>query len=82
MPFLGVGDVGRRLGVSPRVITDAFYKRRLSEEHCPIISGRRLIPDDYIPIIIMVLRRHGIETSEMEAEPVRAAPALSPEVLP
>jgi hypothetical protein len=49
--YLSVSDAARRLGVRPRNISDLFYQRRLSDEVCPVIGGRRLIPLDYLPII-------------------------------
>ena len=58
--LLGVGDAGRELDVNPKVITDLFYKRELREDICPLVSGRRLIPRSYIPIIAMALRRKGV----------------------
>lgn len=61
MSYPSVGDVARRLGVRPAVITMMFYRRELSDEHCPIVAGRRLIPPDYVDVIAMVLRRKGID---------------------
>ncbi len=58
--LLGVGDVARRLGVRPAQVTQLFYERRLREDLCPIISGRRIIPEDYLPVIAMELRRKGV----------------------
>lgn len=57
---VSVGDVARTLRVRPSQITQLFYERRLSDDHCPIVAGRRLIPPDYISIIAMELRRKGI----------------------
>ena len=54
--FLTVSDVGRRFGVAPRIISDLFYARRLDDQRCPIIAGRRLIPLDYIPCVEAALR--------------------------
>jgi hypothetical protein len=51
MPYLTVSDVARRLGVRPRDFSDLFYQRRLSDELCPVISGRRLIPPECLPAI-------------------------------
>jgi hypothetical protein len=41
------------------VISDLFYSRRLDDARCPIIGGRRLIPEDYISEIKEVLRELG-----------------------
>lgn len=61
-----VGDLARELSartggdISPRVISDLFYTRALSDEHCPILGGRRLIPRGYIPEIERALRERGV----------------------
>jgi hypothetical protein len=41
------------------VISDLFYARRLDDRRCPIVGGRRLIPDDYLPEVESVLRAAG-----------------------
>jgi hypothetical protein len=61
MKYLSVGDVARQLGVRPAVITALFYQRQLTGDRCPIVAGRRLIPPDYVDVIVMELRRKGIE---------------------
>ena len=68
MTLLAVGDVARQLNVRPSRITQLFYERRLRDDLCPIVGGRRLIPPSYIPIIVTELRRKGIEVQE-PAEP-------------
>jgi hypothetical protein len=54
-----VSEVARRLGARPRHISALFYERRLEDERCPIVGGRRLIPEDYIPEIEAALREAG-----------------------
>jgi hypothetical protein len=54
--FYSVGEVADELGVKPRVLSDLFYKRVLSSDRCPIVSGRRMIPADYLAEITAVLR--------------------------
>jgi hypothetical protein len=54
-----VSEVARRLGVRPREISDLFYQRRLSDERCPVVGGRRLIPPDYVPTIASALQARG-----------------------
>lgn len=49
--FLTVSDVARKLGIRPRDLSDLFYQRRLDDEECPVIGGRRLIPSSYLPFI-------------------------------
>jgi hypothetical protein len=59
--YLSVSDAARRIagGVRPRDISDAFYQRLLDDRRCPIVSGRRLIPEDYLPFIEQVMRETG-----------------------
>lgn len=59
MPYLCVSDVARRLGARPRDISELFYRRLLRDDLCPILAGRRLIPEEYLDIIEMVLKREG-----------------------
>jgi hypothetical protein len=54
-----VSQAARRWGVPPRLISDLFYSRRLDDARCPIVGGRRLIPDDYMPEIEAALRHAG-----------------------
>lgn len=51
-----VGEVARQLRCTPQEITLLFYRRFLDNARCPVISGRRLIPADYIPEIKRVVR--------------------------
>jgi len=59
MEHLSVSEVARRLGARPRDISDLFYRRQLSDERCPIVGGRRLIPENYVHRIAAALRRAG-----------------------
>jgi len=59
MKHLSVSEVARRLGARPRDISELFYRRQLSDERCPIVGGRRLIPESYLVVIGMALRRSG-----------------------
>jgi hypothetical protein len=54
--YLFVSDVARFLGVRPRDVSDLFYQRRLSDEQCPVVGGRRLIPREFVPTIADALR--------------------------
>ena len=54
-----VSEVARQLGVKPRDISDLFYSRELRDDLCPIVGGRRLIPETYIEEIAAALRRRG-----------------------
>lgn len=59
MPHLSVSEAARRLGARPKDISDLFYRRQLRDDACPIVAGRRLIPEDYLTVIEMVLKRAG-----------------------
>lgn len=59
MSYLSVSEAARRLGTKPRAISDLFYKRELRDDLCPIVGGRRLIPECYIEVIAIALRRAG-----------------------
>ena len=58
MKHLSVSDVARRLGATPRDISDLFYRRELRDDLCPIIAGRRLIPESYVDEIEAALTRY------------------------
>ena len=57
MPYLSVSEAARRLKARPKDISDLFYRRRLRDDLCPIVAGRRLIPEDYLDRIAQVLKR-------------------------
>ena len=56
---MSVGEVARKLKARPQDISDLFYKRKLRDDLCPIIAGRRLIPPDYLDVIRWALKREG-----------------------
>lgn len=62
--ILGVGDIAKSLGVRPNQVTALFYERKLRDDLCPIVSGCRIIPESYLPVIAMELRRKGIQVSD------------------
>ena len=66
--LLCVGDVARLLGVKPSQITALFYERRLRDDLCPIVGGRRIIPQDYVEVIAIELRRKGVTVREVPNE--------------
>ena len=68
-----VGDVARLLGVKPSQITALFYERRLRDDLCPIVGGRRLIPQNYVEVIAMELRRKGIDVRPVSETTKRGA---------
>ena len=56
MQHHSVSEVARRIGARPKDISDLFYQRKLDDQRCPIVAGRRLIPDDYVPLVETTLR--------------------------
>jgi hypothetical protein len=54
-----VSEVARVLVVRPRDVSDLYYQRVLSDEMCPVVGGRRLIPDDYVGQVEKTLRERG-----------------------
>lgn len=59
MSYLSVSEAARRLGARPKDISDLFYRRQLRDDLCPIVAGRRLIPESYLDMIALVLKRAG-----------------------
>lgn len=59
MPFLTVSDAARKLGVSPRDVSDLFYRRIIPDDSAPIVDGRRAIPDDLMWLIESKLQGMG-----------------------
>jgi len=66
MPSLSVSAVARQISqdtgitVPPHVLSTLFYRRRLDDERCPVVDGRRLIPQDYVPFIREALQEEGV----------------------
>ena len=46
--------------IRPRDISDLLYKRVLDTGICRIIGDRRMIPRDYLPTVLEVLRCRGL----------------------
>ncbi len=65
---LSVSEVARRAGVPPREISDLFYRRALRDDLCPIVGGRRLIPESYVPEITAALERRVTVESHPSAD--------------
>lgn len=59
MDYLCVSEAARRLGAKPKDISDLFYRRALRDDLCPIVAGRRLIPESYLGMIRLALKRAG-----------------------
>lgn len=56
---LSVSEAARRIGARPKDISDLFYRRELRDDLCPVVGGRRLIPESCLETIIWALRRNG-----------------------
>jgi hypothetical protein len=68
-----VGELAREVRsrhgvvIRPRDISDLFYNRLLTDDRCPIVGGRRMIPRDFVPNIEEALSVRGlIERSAQE----------------
>jgi hypothetical protein len=59
MHYFHVSEIARRYGVRPRDISDLFYRRVLDDQACPVVGGRRLIPEDYVPVVEAALYPRG-----------------------
>ncbi len=59
--YLSVGEAAKRIGrgATPRDITGLFYLGRLRDDLCPMVGGRRLIPETYVEVIADALARAG-----------------------
>lgn len=51
-----VGEVANMIGVSPQSLTSAFYNRQLDVSRCPVVGGRRMIPAEYVPEIVALMK--------------------------
>jgi len=59
MTYVCVSEAARRLGAKPKDISDLFYRRALRDDLCPIVAGRRLIPEHCLSVIEMAWKRAG-----------------------
>ncbi len=55
--LLGVGEAARRLGEQPGRVSDGFSKDWFDCDRCPLVAGRRLIPEGYMAEMAAILRR-------------------------
>ena len=51
-----VGEVARLIGICPKALTNLFYRHQLDTDRCPVVGGRRLVPQDDVQVICEVLR--------------------------
>lgn len=73
MSVLSVSQVARQIGVSPRVISDAFYRRWLDDSVAPVMGRQRVIPAWYVATIERVLRERGVIEADEAAAGIGAA---------
>ena len=68
--FLTVSDIAREveqtygLEVSPKIISDLLYQRKVDVHSCPVVAGRRLVPRGLLPAILRALRERGLMIPE------------------
>lgn len=65
--YLTVSEVARRHRIPPRRISDLFYQRKLDDDVCPVVAGRRLIPVEYLPVVEAALRSRGTQQEDAAA---------------
>jgi hypothetical protein len=67
--FFAVSDLARRFDCPPRLISDLLYGRFIPDEECPVVGGRRLIPEKYVTAIAAKLaeRQRRLEKREAPA---------------
>jgi hypothetical protein len=58
------GELGDRLGVDPREISQVLYRLPALREMCPVVGVSRIIPEEAIPLIRAELVRLGKLPSE------------------
>lgn len=71
--YMTVGEVARRLGARPKDVSDLLYRRELRDDLCPLVGGRRLIPETYLDEVEAALRRSRCRLAPMCSE---VAPAV------
>lgn len=69
---VGVGEAARLLGEPPGRISNGFCRAWFDLGRCPLVAGRRLIPEDYLPALAAILR-HRRRPSRRQQRPTRPA---------
>jgi hypothetical protein len=54
--MFGISEAGAELGISPKKISQAFWDGRLNGQICSRVAGRRIIPESYLPEIVVQLK--------------------------
>jgi hypothetical protein len=57
MPFYSITELADKFGVSPKRISDLFFRRELDPTKCIVKAGRKLIPENYLPQVERALKR-------------------------
>jgi hypothetical protein len=68
--FFTVSELARRHGIAPRHISDLFYARKLNDDGCPVVAGRRLIPESRVAEVESKLREVGVLPAAENAEAI------------
>lgn len=62
MKYYGAGEVARLFGVPPQAISNLLYRDRFHGDLCPLVAGRRVVPEEHLDKIESALRRAGFRT--------------------
>ncbi len=57
-------ELARRYGVPPKFLSDLFWRGLLDGAACPIVRGRRQVPDHYLATVERVLKEAGALTPD------------------
>ncbi len=57
MDYLSVSEAAQRSGARPKDISDLFCERTIGDDTHPIVADRPLIPDGYLDVIRLALKR-------------------------
>ncbi len=66
--LLSVGEAASRLDARRRDLSILFYQGEFRDDLCPVVAGRRVIPENYLPMIEAALRRRGLPVREPDDE--------------
>ena len=64
--LLSVREAAERLGARRQDISHLFYQGAFRDDLCPVVAGRRVVPEDYLSVIEAELRRRGLRVREPE----------------
>ena len=72
--YLSVGEFcDRHARDVPRaVVSNGFVRNWFNSDACPLVAGRRMIPEEYVFSIRAELKRRGYQCTEQVAAPIPA----------